>query len=91
MHSKTHKALTILALAGSLGAVPAMADHNSVWGSGWANMPNDIHNTRIEDDLSSEEWTDFVQYGEGADVDNRYLDSSTSTTTTTTTRGGSRR
>lgn len=89
MHRKTHKALTIVALLGSLTALPALADHNSVWGAGWANMPNDIHNTRIEDDLDQDEWTDFVQYGEGADTVNPYLD--TSTSTTTTTRGASRR
>ena len=32
----------------AVGAVPALADHNSKNGEGWANMPNDIHNTRIE-------------------------------------------
>ena len=48
---------------------PAIADHNSQNGPGWANMPNDIHNTRIEtleaDD--NEAFRDFVRYGEGAD------------------------
>ena len=54
-----------------------MADHNSPYGAGWANMPNDIHNTRIEDNLSGDAWRDFVRQGNGARTDNRYLDSST--------------
>ena len=58
----------------------AMADHNSVHGAGWANMQNDIHNTRFEDDLSNDEWRDFVSKGAGADSTNRYLDSSTTST-----------
>ena len=64
----------------------AMADHNSIHGAGWANMPNDIHNTRIEDDLSGSEFRDFVRQGAGAATVNRYLDS-----TTTTVRGSSDR
>ena len=71
---------------GSLAAlvsVSALADHNSIHGAGWANMPNDIHNTRIEDDLSSTEFRDFVSQGAGAATVNRYLDS------TTTVRSGS--
>ena len=52
----------------------AVADHNSVWGEGWANMPNDIHNTRV-DTLQSgdnDEFRDFVRQGGGADSVNRY-------------------
>jgi hypothetical protein len=47
----------------------AMADHNSIWGEGLANMPNDIHNTRIEtmDSEDSSEFVDFVSQGAGAD------------------------
>jgi len=41
----------------------ALADHNSLHGSGWANMPNDIHNTRIEDGLSGTAFRDFVRQG----------------------------
>ncbi len=39
-------------------------------------MPNDIHNTRIEDsaDMTSQEWRDFVSKGAGATTVNRYLD-----------------
>lgn len=53
---------------------PAFADHNSKNGEGWANMPNDIHNTRIEtkeaDD--NEAFRDFVKYGEGSRTENRF-------------------
>lgn len=73
---------------GSLAALfslSALADHNSVNGAGWANMPNDIHNTRIEDNLSTAEFRDFVARGAGADSVNRYLDS-----TATMQSGGSR-
>ena len=54
-----------------------MADHNSPYGAGWANMPNDIHNTRLDTrDVpdGDEEFRDFVQYGDGADVVNRCLE-----------------
>jgi len=59
-------------------ASAAYADHNSVWGEGWANMPNDIHNTRIET-LDVEDgntiFTDFVREGGGADsVNDAVLD-----------------
>lgn len=57
-------------IVSTLAAAPfAMADHNSPWGEGWANMPNDIHNTRIEtrelDD--NDAFIDFVRQGGGAD------------------------
>lgn len=58
---------------GMLATSTAFADHNSVWGEGWANMPNDIHNTRIET-LDVEDgntmFTDFVREGGGADSEN---------------------
>lgn len=77
------KTVLALVIAGSLSGVSsAWADHNSVWGAGWASMPNDIHNTRIEDD--DETFLELVQYGGGADSVNRYADS-----TDTTTMGGS--
>jgi hypothetical protein len=101
MQLDTRKTLTFAALLGSLAAMPALADHNSVWGAGWANMPNDVHNTRIEDDLTQEEWTDFVQFGAGAATPNRYLDSASvpsagammggAAIDTSTLRGGGRR
>jgi hypothetical protein len=68
-------ALTVILVAG-LGVAPAVfADHASPWGEGWANMPNDIHNTR-RDTLGSDNatFTDFVRYGNGADSVNRFLD-----------------
>ena len=89
----TAHALVFGSLAALLSA-SALADHNSPHGSGWANMPNDIHNTRIEDGLSGTEFRDFVRQGAGADTVNRYLDSSTSlkgSGPSTTTRDGSRR
>lgn len=57
-------------------ASAASADHNSPHGEGWANMPNDIHNTRI-DTLggSNDAFRSFVRYGNGADSVNRYSDS----------------
>ena len=69
-----NKSLTSLLLAaGLLVSNSVYADHNSVNGEGWANMPNDIHNTRI-DTLGSDssEFTDFVRYGAGADSVNRF-------------------
>ena len=57
----------------------ALADHNSKNGEGWANMPNDIHNTRIEtreaDD--NEAFRDFVKYGEGSTSENRFASDDT--------------
>ncbi len=52
---------------------PAHADHMSPWGEGWANMPNDIHNTRFDYRDDNDAFRDFVQYGEGADITNRWL------------------
>ena len=54
-----------------------MADHNSQDGIGSANMPNDIHNVRLDVRLSDADntyFTDFVQFGAGADTENRCLD-----------------
>ncbi|HEY9148439.1 MAG TPA: hypothetical protein VIQ22_05460 [Gammaproteobacteria bacterium] len=79
MSKKTVLALTLSATL--LGASAAWADHNSPMGAGTASMPNDIHNTRIEDD--NETFIELVQNGGGADSVNRY------DTTTTTTTGGS--
>ena len=48
----------VLASAALLFSAQSVADHNSKNGEGWANMPNDIHNTRIDtraaDDFSGE-------------------------------------
>ena len=52
---------------------PARADHMSPWGAGWANMPNDIHNTRLDTRGDSDAFLDFIRFGEGADSINRFL------------------
>ncbi len=104
MQLNIRKSLTVIAFLSGMAAMPAWADHMSVWGAGWANMPNDVHNTRIEDDLTQDEWVDFIQYGDGASTPNRYLDSTDLTgagsmaggaamgpSITTSTMGGSRR
>jgi len=67
-------------LCGAMAASgTALADHNSKNGEGWANMPNDIHNTRIEtreaDD--NEAFRDFVKYGEGSTSVNRFASEDT--------------
>jgi len=64
----------VIAAAACLPAA-VHADHMSVWGPGWANMPNDIHNTRIDTRLADDDdaFRDFVINGEGADTTNRYL------------------
>jgi hypothetical protein len=89
----TAHALVLGSLAALL-SVSALADHNSLNGSGWANMPNDVHNTRIEDGLSGTEFSDFVRQGAGAATVNRYLDSATTVSgadSASSTRGGARR
>lgn len=89
----TAHALVLGSLAALL-SVSALADHNSPNGSGWANMPNDVHNTRIEDGLSGTEFSDFVRQGAGAATVNRYLDSATTVSgagSASTTSGGGRR
>lgn len=62
------------ATAIALCATPAIADHNSKNGEGWANMPNDIHNTRIEtlESNDNEAFRDLVKYGEGSESVNRF-------------------
>ena len=86
---QTAHALILGSLA-ALASASALADHNSPMGAGWANMPNDIHNTRIESDLSGTDFADFVRQGAGADTVNRYLDSTATTGTgsASTSRGG---
>lgn len=63
-----------------VGAHAVQADHNSVWGEGWANMPNDIHNARVDTrDEDTDEFIDFVRMGSGADSVNRFLTDDTDT------------
>lgn len=59
------------------------ADHNSPWGEGWANTPNDVHNTRIDTRDDNEAFRDFVRQSNGASSVNRFSDS-----TITNQRGG---
>jgi hypothetical protein len=61
---------------GVLATTSASADHNSIWGEGWANMPNDIHNTRIETlNGDNSEFIVFIRGGGGADsVNDAVLD-----------------
>lgn len=68
------KFLLLLALTGGAALVQqsAIADHNSPNGAGWARMPNDIHNTRIDTLGNNAGFRDFVRYGNGADSTNRY-------------------
>lgn len=70
----------IVASVIGLASSAALADHNSIWGPGTANMPNDIHNTRIDTRLDDDNaaFIDFVRGGAGADSVNRYLDDDTS-------------
>lgn len=58
----------------ALGTGPAIADHNSKDGEGTANMPNDIHNTRIDtmEAEDNEAFREFVRYGEGSESVNRF-------------------
>ena len=72
MNRSTLTVCTILLATSSA----AWADHNSPWGPGWANMPNDIHNTRVDTRESGDNDTfrDFVRFGAGADSVNRCLD-----------------
>ena len=73
--------LLSFALTGALALTQQMAfaDHNSPFGAGWANMPNDIHNTRIDTLGDNTTFRDFVRYGNGSDSVNRYLTDSDST------------
>ena len=62
------------ALSLILSSSQVLADHNSKNGEGWANMPNDIHNMRVEtlDNNDNEAFRDFVKFGGGADSENRF-------------------
>ena len=70
-----HKTIFLsgLCLVGTMSI--AQADHNSVWGPGQANMPNDIHNIRIDTMDDDVDFSELVSHGIGADTVNRYLDS----------------
>ena len=53
-----------LAVVAALGVAPAAwADHMSPWGEGWANMPNDTHDTRIDTLDDNDAFLDYVSGG----------------------------
>ena len=66
--------ISLTIATGLLAAGTSLADHNSKNGEGTANMPNDIHNTRVEtlENNDSEAFREFVQYGEGSKTVNRF-------------------
>ena len=71
----TNRIVTLAVASGLLVvAAPVIADHNSKNGEGWANMPNDIHNMRIEtrEANDNEAFRDFVKHGEGSTSENRF-------------------
>lgn len=71
---RTQFVMTAIASALLIATGPAVADHNSKNGEGTANMPNDIHNTRVEtlESNDNEAFRDFVKYGEGSKTVNRF-------------------
>ncbi|MGB5690365.1 MAG: hypothetical protein WBM45_13930 [Woeseiaceae bacterium] len=71
---RTQTFTTVLAAAVLAVAAPSFADHNSKNGEGTANMPNDIHNTRVDtlETNDNEAFRDFVKYGEGSTTVNRF-------------------
>ena len=76
-------ALVVGTFLGAVGSTPALADHNSPYGDCWANMPNNIHNTRVETRETDEQdaWLEFIQSGDANETINSCLLDSTSTTT----------
>ncbi len=64
--------LTVVLVAAGSASTAAFGDHNSKWGEGWANMSNDIHNTRVETRGDNSTFRDFVRRGNGADSENRF-------------------
>lgn len=71
---RTRYLTTVVTSAFLVAAAPSVADHNSKNGEGTANMPNDIHNTRVEtlETNDNEAFRDFVKYGEGSTTVNRF-------------------
>jgi hypothetical protein len=71
---RTQTFTTIFAATVLAVAAPSFADHNSKNGEGTANMPNDIHNTRVDtlETNDNDAFRDFVKYGEGSTTVNRF-------------------
>ena len=75
MKSTILKRMSVCVVLGLASTSVVLADHNSNWEEGWANMPNDIHNTRIDTrDEENDAFIDFVREGAGAQSVNRFLD-----------------
>lgn len=74
MKYQTFKIALLAAVTSLAFSIQVSADHNSIWGESWANMPNDIHNTVVEDDLNGRDFMEFISGGAGADSVNRYAD-----------------
>ena len=89
MKLKTLNKALYTAIVAAVFSTAALADHNGMHGAGWAGMPNDIHNTVVEDDLSGTEFRDFVARGAGADSINRYTDDDTNGNSRSPSNGGS--
>ena len=79
------KTSILIVCAAVLSAGTAVrADHNSKNGDGWANMPNAVHDYRIDirgDTVEpmqaqgkNDEFTAWVQYGDGATSENCTLE-----------------
>ncbi len=74
---KPSRTLTRIAALGiALASASAMADHNSPWGEGWGNMPNDTHDTRIDTRDDSDAWHDYLDSRDigGGSVDMTTID-----------------
>ncbi|MCU7845046.1 MAG: hypothetical protein KZQ93_14550 [Candidatus Thiodiazotropha sp. (ex Monitilora ramsayi)] len=66
MKSRLFKHTLLAGLISLSASSLAFADHMSIWGEGWANMPNEIHNLRIEYKDDNETFLSEIQYGAGA-------------------------
>ena len=82
----------IMLVLGITAVSTVNADHNSVWGEGWANMPNDIHDTRIDTmDEETDSFIDFVRMGSGSSSGSELVaDSTDATGGGTANQGGTR-
>lgn len=73
----------------TLSAAPlAMADHNSKWGEGWANMPNETHNTRLDTRDDNEEFLDYVSTLRGGSAGDAESGGGASDSGSSNSRGG---
>lgn len=66
MNSKLFPRALLAGLISTAASTVVLADHMSIWGEGWANMPNDIHNLRMEYIDDNDSFVSTVKYGAGA-------------------------